>query len=808
MPREIKTTLMVDGEAAFKQSINAAQTSIRNMGTQLTLAAAQFKADGDAMKLMESRSKTLKAEVAQQENIVKALEQAVKESSQAYGENSEKTERWEAELNRARTRLVNLQSELTLNEQGLDRNGRAFDQGREAASRYGEELQNIGKNVSLETLSKGVEGVTGAIGSAIEKVIELGERVTSLMREAAQWADDLATKALQNNVSVEEQQRMEYASLFADVPVDTIMAARDRVIRKMVSGWKGEGDVDMWEFLGIDASTARDPMDVLFDLGEALKGVRFADRNDVRADAWAMEVFGRGYRELLPLFEMGQQGFRQKMDEAPIVSEENVEKLTQLQDRFDEFDAQLDKLKRTALAELSPALEKVVAIINGLLTKFNEWMETEEGKQAMAELSQAITDLFSGLENVDFKEAVEKVKGAINGIKDALVWISEHGQDVLTALGVIAGGFALLKVTELAANITRIVAGMNTLWSGASRPLPNLTGMYPASDGGQTGQTTGQTTGGQTTTGTPIVGPTGQQPTQQPTDGVDTGPVLGLFNYLTLFTLANQMYEATEGELRRQRERWDAEIERDTEGMTEQERDDYMSTRIFGATRAEMEAILAEDRAEKERQEREREQQREADRRAQLPGYGAGDEEWLAMLGDLQRRGTLHNLIANYGTADDSVAGWAPWSMMLRYWGEYRDESGRRVDNPLENYELEALVQYLRELDSRRTETQEGEDTGATGMDEISKLMTEAGVRMTESLAEMKINTELTRKSSDVIGGMDLRKFNGLPAEIVAAARSGTASGVSGIRVYLDGSAVGQLVAPYVDAAIGAAAEG
>ena len=243
MPREIKTTLMVDGEAAFKQSINAAQTSIRNMGTQLTLAAAQFRADGDAMKLMESRSKTLKAEVAQQENIVKALEQAVKESSQAYGENSEKTERWEAELNRARTRLVNLQSELTLNEQGLDRNGRAFDQGREAASRYGEELQNIGKNVSLETLSKGVEGVSGAIGSAIEKVIELGGRVTSLMREAAQWADDLATKALQYNMSEEDVQRMEYASNFADVPADTIMAARDRVIRKMVSGWKGEGGI-------------------------------------------------------------------------------------------------------------------------------------------------------------------------------------------------------------------------------------------------------------------------------------------------------------------------------------------------------------------------------------------------------------------------------------------------------------------------------------------------------------------------------------------------------------------------------------
>ena len=108
MPKEIKTTIAVDGEAAFKRAINEANTSLKNMGTQLTLAQAQFKKDGDAMKLMETRSKALKGEIDQQENIVKALEKAVEDSSKAYGENSEKTEKWQAELNRAKAKLVNL----------------------------------------------------------------------------------------------------------------------------------------------------------------------------------------------------------------------------------------------------------------------------------------------------------------------------------------------------------------------------------------------------------------------------------------------------------------------------------------------------------------------------------------------------------------------------------------------------------------------------------------------------------------------------------------------------------------------------
>ena len=66
MPREIKTTLAVDGEAAFKRAINEANTSMRNLGTQLTLAQANFKKDGDAMKLMEARSQALNGEIKQQ----------------------------------------------------------------------------------------------------------------------------------------------------------------------------------------------------------------------------------------------------------------------------------------------------------------------------------------------------------------------------------------------------------------------------------------------------------------------------------------------------------------------------------------------------------------------------------------------------------------------------------------------------------------------------------------------------------------------------------------------------------------------
>ena len=58
-------------------------------------------------------------------------------------------------------------------------------------------------------------------------------------------------------------------------------------------------------------------------------------------------------------------------------------------------------------------------------------------------------------------------------------------------------------------------------------------------------------------------------------------------------------------------------------------------------------------------------------------------------------------------------------------------------------------------------------------------------------------------KNENGITGADLRNFNGLPALMQSAVASGAASGVSGIKVTLDGTTVGRLVAPVVSEIIG-----
>lgn len=493
--REIKTTLAVDGEQAFKRSINEAKTSIRNLGTQLTLAQAEFKKDGDAMKLMQSRAKALKAEIQQQKEIVRALEGAVKDATKKYGESSTECEKWEAELNRAKAAMANLESELANNENGLDRNGKAFQDAGDKAGEFSDAVSGIAKGVSFELITSGIGKISSSFDTAISKAVELATKMWNMMRDAASWADDEITLAKVYGISTDELQQMQYAAKLVDTDVDTIISARQRLQTAMSKELDSKDIQEAFQALRVpvyDQNTGkpREWENVFWDAGAAL----MAMDDEVQQNAIAMKLFGRSWRELIPLFSTGRAGYEQIMSEATVVPEENLQKLGALQDQLDKLDTEFQALKMNVLSDLAPAFEVLASTLTDLFAEFNAYLQTEEGQQMMAELRQAVTDFFSEVKNIDLKEAVNTVSGALGTIKDVFNWISEHKDAVVTALEAIGIAWAGIKVTELATNIGKIVSGFRTLWNGADKKLPTLDGV------GGSGTGTGTGTGGQTGT--------------------------------------------------------------------------------------------------------------------------------------------------------------------------------------------------------------------------------------------------------------------------------------------------------------------
>lgn len=838
MPREIKTTIAVDGEAAFKRAINEANTSMRNLGTQLTLAQAQFKKDGDAMKLMETRSKALKSEIDQQEKIVTALEKAVKDSADAFGENSDKTEKWEAELNRAKAKLVNLQSELTLNDAGLDRNGQSFDNSSQKAADYQATLQTIGKNVSFQSVTEGISGITSKIESAIKKVFSFAKAIRETFADAGEWADTLMTDATKYGMDVETLQRWQNAADFIDTDVNTIITARDKLGKKMKSGWK-DGDIDMWEMLGIDLHDAetgawRDKMDVMWELGETLMNMATIDGDDVRADTYAMEVFGKSWRELLPLFTAGREEWEKTVAEQQVVSEDRVKALGELDDANQALENSWDVTKYSFLAELAPTITEVTEAVTEMLKAFNEWMDTDEGKKAMEDLSAAIKDLFAGLKDVSFKDAIDKVGTAINGIKEALIWLDEHKQDVYNALKVIATGFGLLNVVNLAANIGRIVSGLQGL------------GLVGGGKGTGNGTPTTAPTTGTDTTGTDT--------TTTTTGGIGSallgvknalnGKLLDLSSWANAFNLTNfgfvrdwfLHYTETGRSINPEygnsfsfENLWNG-FWRSVNNQIE-ENGKAQEAYESGETWSILDPASKERYDKKQAQNAFEEAAREYHAEHTEPTLTA--EEWEAMSRserDLYMK--LHPMPTQEEMNQEYLSGTTYWNAapgsetatsaedraeqtayeVLKGVGDELNDAQRTAaeawwdafrEDPLSDASDEkwdALEETFAGNDELLERFSDAVDNWFTDYEDQSYMNQED--LLSDAVAEMRVNTESGRSIADKIASADFKRFNSLPAEIQTAAQKGTASGVSGIQVRLDGYTVGRLVAPYVSSYI------
>ena len=221
--REIKTTLSLDGEKEFNRAISEAGRGMRVMASEMKAAAADFDVTGDEMQYLGRKSRSLNSQIEQQEKIIRALEGAVADSAQTYGEASAKTDGYRIKLNNAYAALSRLkkeheQTDKRMEELGRDseRTGRRLEQGiGEAAddvSRKFDGMVNkldsdLGSIKAMTSISAVVD-VAGTIGGAVKGAYDA---VTGLVEETAEYNKTMAflkTNADQAGISFQTVKKM------------------------------------------------------------------------------------------------------------------------------------------------------------------------------------------------------------------------------------------------------------------------------------------------------------------------------------------------------------------------------------------------------------------------------------------------------------------------------------------------------------------------------------------------------------------------------------------------------------------------
>ena len=383
MASGVNVKMGVTGVAQFKADINTAKQSLKTLDEQLTLTEKEYKATGDAEAYMQRKTEQLQAKLETQQRICNDAEKALEQMrSNGVDMSSKAFQEMLRTLTKAKGEMIDTQAEL----QNI---GSSANEARDGAEKMNSELKNIGAGVSWDNVTKGLGDIISKLENGARAAINFGKKVADSAMGSTGWADDILHLAQVYGTDAETIQKMKNVSEFIETDLETIMNAQSRLAKNKDS---------LPELLGFSA----DGMTVeqaFWKAGEAIQGMT----DEFQKEEAAQKVFGRGWKELIPLFSEGQEEYNRQLAETDVLTNAQVEALGKADDSFKQIQQQVELMKN----------------------------------QFWAENADKITEL--------------------------LQWIIDNKEGVVAAIGAIGVAFGGLKLAEMALNVAKVVDGFKNL---------------------------------------------------------------------------------------------------------------------------------------------------------------------------------------------------------------------------------------------------------------------------------------------------------------------------------------------------------
>lgn len=450
----VNVKMGVSGVSQFRADIKKTQDSLKTLDESLKLNEKQFKQTGDAEEYMKTKSELLKGKIEGQKSVIDNCRKALEDMEKKGVDKSSKAfQQMQQQLLRAKGDLIDTENEL-------NNIGTAGEEAGNGVDAMNTQLKRIGQGVSYQNVTDGLEKITGGMTKVVQKAWQMGEAIVKATLGAGSWADELKTTAAQYEIDPEQLQRMRKTANLIDTDVDTILSAQQKMRQ-------GIGKKDK-EALGAFAAlfgegydpTKKNAVDAFWDAGEAL--MKLDDEYDKQV--YAQKLFGKSWRELVPLFETGRKEYDKTMESWSVVENEQLDALGKMDDQYQKMTGEWETFKMEMLSAFSGPLTEGMETITGLFEELNEYLDTPEGQEMLTKLGETITSVIDQLINIDPETVIGGLSKVIEDVKAGFEWIDEHKEDVKNALLVIAGGFGALKLAEVALNVGRVVNGFKTIW--------------------------------------------------------------------------------------------------------------------------------------------------------------------------------------------------------------------------------------------------------------------------------------------------------------------------------------------------------
>ena len=468
----------------FTAGIRQGQQILKGLNAEMKASEAEFKATGDAEKKLSTQTKTLNSQLNVQKGIADQAKKALKAMTDAGIDPADEA------YQKLYVQLLNAEAGANEAAAALKQLGGDTAEAADGADKLGTSLSGISKKMSLDQVISGIDRITSGLESAASKAINLGEELFSIIMNSAQWADDTETAARMYGISVERYEQMQkLVKGGLDTSLDDMLKSQQKFNKNIGEGsdefnnmliqlglarqiFSGKSDEPMIQLV------TNDQLDLFFRAGQAIMAMDDA----YEQEAASQKLFGKGWRELIPLFTdyKSVEEYNAALEQQNVVSEELVQNGVELSDSVGELVGNWETLRDTVLLSLAPGLTEVANSLNDLLKSVLEYLQTEEGQQMLEELSQAVTDLFSGLKDVSAKDIVNGFKQAFDTVLDVLDWIVKNKDTLIGAVEGIFGVWATLEVSSGVLTILKVINGLKDLaglGTGAGAAAATATGL-------------------------------------------------------------------------------------------------------------------------------------------------------------------------------------------------------------------------------------------------------------------------------------------------------------------------------------------
>lgn len=194
MAYDIGPKIGIDGEAEFRKSINAINQNIKTLGTEMAAVTSAYDKNDKSTANLTRQNEVLNKQITAQKEKLEKLNEGLAECTKKYGENDEKTLKWQAAVNTATAELNKMERQLAENNQSLEDTGDGIDDVSKNLDDAGNAGIKFGDILKANILSDAIINGVKALGSA---VAGLARDLAGVAKESVGVAAELKAESSQ-----------------------------------------------------------------------------------------------------------------------------------------------------------------------------------------------------------------------------------------------------------------------------------------------------------------------------------------------------------------------------------------------------------------------------------------------------------------------------------------------------------------------------------------------------------------------------------------------------------------------------------